>query len=363
MLVLATWTIMLFASDVTSRRDALLTTTHPPTKDRNKTTASAPSPHTSVHSEEKQDAIHETTRMKHTKKKLEFVVKRVFDTAIHFVYAAGMEHTGHHLWHQHIFPALDKHFNDKHFNGNLVSKTIIELEAHPPERATRLAAIHKEFKKIRRQRAMKLQTATPPHDSRGKTVEARAIDTWATASVVGVVSCSYPCQPPHFNPDVTITATAAEAAGVDLRIVLMTRNVSEIVYDLKRDRVCVLARSCRALRDQVAAMDPAFYRCAPYHDYSANLTYAHSDFYGTDLATFQSIIGAVYRPNKTPRTPVSAQVAEKYSPVCWPRLVACSNQLDRFCDAALARAVFAPPSSLPSRRGRRSRATTPRFRS
>ena len=35
---------------------------------------------------------------------------------------------------------------------------------------------------------------------------------WERRSIVGVTACSYPCETSHFDPDVRITASAAEAA-------------------------------------------------------------------------------------------------------------------------------------------------------
>ena len=80
-----------------------------------------------------------------------------------------------------------------------------------------------------------------------------------------LLSCSYPCQADHRTPDVAVLAEAAEAAGVDLSVLVSTRPVLEIVERHGgATNTCIYALACEELLRQLRELDPAFYRCFPY---------------------------------------------------------------------------------------------------
>ena len=75
--------------------------------------------------------------------------------------------------------------------------------------------------------------------------------------------CSWPCGGSG-TPDVHLVAKAAEAAGLDYRALLLLRNPAQTMYWWDVGRAAQLATECFRLREQLFALDPAFYTCLPY---------------------------------------------------------------------------------------------------
>ena len=87
---------------------------------------------------------------------------------------------------------------------------------------------------------------------------------------------------------------AAELAGADLRVMVMTRPIAEVLHSTSNGRVCLMERSCAALARQLEALDPAFYFCFPYGPESPQ---GAGDFLGTTDAALQDIVAAIYKPD------------------------------------------------------------------
>lgn len=260
------------------------------------------------------------------------VNKTVFSSTLRFVYAAGLEHTGHHLWHNGIFPFLDPEYGKGY--SNPVFKELIKHEKrHLNNTAVRIAELSERFQEYYAERTAHLDREI----ERNLSVQRSRNESLADDRVAGIMSCSYPCLGALIRPDVRISAAAAEAAGVDLRIILMTRSPRKIVHDAQAvyfvggrpvSRICVLNTACAALKLQISMLDPKFYLCLPYDEYTHSY-HGTGEFIGTDDATFKRIADLVYKPST--RKPISPQTAYSFSPVCWNQLVACTRRLNNMC--------------------------------
>ena len=94
------------------------------------------------------------------------------------------------------------------------------------------------------------------------------------------------------GPDVALLARTAEDAGVDLRIILLTRNSSQTLASTTRrgfhkysktsaelspiaTNAYVMIESARSLQRQLAQLDPAFYACISYDTAVHGLSLIH----------------------------------------------------------------------------------------
>ena len=109
------------------------------------------------------------------------------------IYVAGLEHTGHHLWHQGIWPRLGLRVRCARWTSLTVHRRSDVLknacEGHGVDEGN-------------------LSTALLQDERSG---------------VRFVKACSYPCAHAHRNPDVANLARVAEKVGVDARLVVTTR--------------------------------------------------------------------------------------------------------------------------------------------
>ena len=117
-----------------------------------------------------------------------------------FAYLVGLEHTGHHLWHRHLFPQL------KLGHGiNEVARVVLELE--DPH-----CIAEADAPKLAANESWDFRNGSAPHGvSRATRLRMirRAFEFYrpATRHVVGIQSCSYPCQADHRTPDVVVPGT------------------------------------------------------------------------------------------------------------------------------------------------------------
>ena len=263
------------------------------------------------------------------------VAKAAVDGRVRFAYPAGLEHTGHHLWQQNVFPVIDPFYGGQ----TALARAIIDMESpKPPPTASRVARLAKEFEKALKNRGELLASgAKPKRAGRWHRLEKQSVvgeltrryGVPADRAIVGLTACSYPCQPCRHDPDVRVTAEAAELAGADLRVMVMTRPVAEVLHSTSNGRVCLMERSCAALARQLEALDPAFYFCFPYGPESPQ---GAGDFLGTTDAALQDIVAAIYKPDDG-RIPVSDEVAGLVSPRCFASLTNCSARIDALCKA------------------------------
>jgi hypothetical protein len=151
-------------------------------------------------------------------------------------YVAGLEHTGHHLWHDGVFKQPGPWRN--------------AYDAYDVENGDRATTCADDAKLERALRADLART-------RGDVL-------------LHLPSCSYPCgtAPATWDPDLPWLAAATEAAGFDFRVIVATRRPRDIVRDpyngFTAERVSILTRSCRQLHAQLRRLDPRFLFCVPY---------------------------------------------------------------------------------------------------
>jgi len=184
---------------------------------------------------------------------------------VKLLFVAGMEHTGHKLWH-------GEDWFDVHREG-----LIQALRLPKAEQASKEA-----YLSIRRYGNgcagnVDAMTRSIASDAR----ELRRSDGGGSSSAMFLAGCSYPCDTnprQRGSPDVNLFARAAEAASVDFRALVLTRPASETVYDKLKDenagssgfrlpRLQALLRHCRVLRQQLESLDADFWACVPYHSY------------------------------------------------------------------------------------------------
>ena len=213
-------------------------------------------------------------------------------------YVAGLEHTGHHLWHEGVFkqPGPWRNAYDAYDVG---------------DRATTCA----DDAKL--ERALRADLARTQGDV-----------------LLHLPSCSYPCgtPPSTWDPDLPWLAAATEAAGFDFRVILATRRPRDIVRDpyngFTAERVSTLARSCQQLHAQLRRLDPRFLVCAPYPGAYANATKL-SKFLGVDV---RPAIAVSFRPSKRDDAGALAN-ASPAARAAFGLLEGCSRALDAVCSS------------------------------
>ena len=213
-------------------------------------------------------------------------------------YVAGLEHTGHHLWHDGVFkqPGPWRNAYDAYDVG---------------DRATTCADDAKLEKALREDLAR----------TQGDVL-------------LHLPSCSYPCgtAPATWDPDLPWLAAATEAAGFDFRVILATRRPRDIVRDpyngFTAGRIATLTRSCRRLEAQLRRLDPRFLFCAPYPAAYANATKL-SRFLGVDV---RPAVAASFRPSKRDDSGALAN-ASPAARAAFGLLEGCSRALDAVCSS------------------------------
>lgn len=221
----------------------------------------------------------------------------------HVAYVAGLEHTGHHLWHDGVFRQPGP-WHDAYYAS--------------------LAA-----------GAMRDKTKTCANDE----ALGRALrEDLACASddvLLHLPSCSYPCGSAGatWHPDLPWLAAATEVAGFDFRVILATRLPVNIVQDadngFTEGRILALARACRRLSGHLRRLDPRFLVCAPYPNAYSNTT-ALSRFLGVDV---KSAIATSFHESARDDAGALAQAGTR-ARAAFGRLESCSRELDAFCAVA-----------------------------
>ena len=213
-------------------------------------------------------------------------------------YVAGLEHTGHHLWHEGVFkqPGPWRNAYDAYDVGDR-PKTCSD--------------------DARLERALRADLARTQGDV-----------------LLHLPSCSYPCgtPPSTWDPDLPWLAAATEAAGFDFRVIVATRRPRDIVRDpyngFTAERIATLTRSCQRLEAQLRRLDPRFLVCAPYPAAYANATKL-SRFLGVDV---RPAIAATFRPSKRDDAGALAN-ASPAARAAFGLLEGCSRALDAVCSS------------------------------
>ena len=154
-----------------------------------------------------------------------------------------------------------------------------------------------------------------------------------------IKACSYPCEKPDKNPDVTFLAKMGEKEGVDVRVVVTTRAPADVVDVWTVERLTTLAGSCGRLYSQLLAIDPAFYLCVPYVGYGdPAIVRALADFLGVDV---ELAVRAAYREsarNDTHRLAAASTAVRRAFSI----LHECSVRLDALCGVPSSGHVVEP---------------------
>jgi len=272
--------------------------------------------------------------------------KRIFRPGGRLVFTAGLEHTGHHLWHEGIW----KHaVREGASVAGWTSLVVHRRSEHYRNRCERDAENERwasgggggAYAAIRGEMASALASDA---------IGAEGLGFGAFSGVRYLKSCSYPCENGGRNPDASFIARASEAAGVDARVLVMTRDPADVVDDWSLRRMYALVGSCERLEAQLAALDARFYACVPYHAYDdAGVVARVSAFLGVPLA---QAIAASYRLSRRDdrgvprRAPMAIRIA-------FSDLAACSSRLDAVCNGTATAPYPARASS--ARRDRRER--------
>lgn len=187
------------------------------------------------------------------------------------VYAVGLEHSGHHLWHDGIFPAVTTASSER------LSRALFLADESDPGAAW--APCPDPWSLDRPRLVSELKAAFEADRASAD----RAGGAWPKPRALR--GCSFPCLLAR-NPDVTLVAEAAEAARADLRIVVMVRDPLELVSSCSEGcgitpaRVSMYARACRVLQAQLRSLDPAFLTCFPYSRYPTVTRRQHARVFG-----------------------------------------------------------------------------------
>ena len=237
-------------------------------------------------------------------------------------YVAGLEHTGHHLWHEGVFKRPGPW-------RNAYDAYAVETGSPPP-----------------RHRRDFMPAATTTDDAVDATRHDCADDAKLAIALradlartqgdvlLHLPSCSYPCgtPPSTWDPDLPWLAAATEAAGFDFRVILATRRPRDIVRDpyngFTAERIATLTRSCQRLEAQLRRLDPRFLFCAPYPDAYANATNL-SKFLGVDV---RPAVAATFRPSKRDDSGALAN-ASPAARAAFGLLEGCSRALDAVCSS------------------------------
>lgn len=179
--------------------------------------------------------------------RLEPLHKMVHGSPQRFIVTIGVAHTGHHFW-SNVLPRITD-VNRWHLLGEFARAQVYHDGELPCLNATR------RVPELRDQFLIVNAFARDAKRVGDSPFELIAIEPFA----------SYPTGRRAQQPDVTVLAAAAEAAGSDLRMMLLTRPAEEAlpdpltVQDLEQWLI-----GCNRLSAQLMSIDPEFYLCFPY---------------------------------------------------------------------------------------------------
>ena len=225
------------------------------------------------------------------------VTKKVVSSNVRFVFFAGLEGTGHHFWQEllkrlsisHSADLSQELFNRQH--GSLFSST--------DERVREDLAEH----------VVELMSETQKNLSSVPGCNVVALNVGGTTYPSGMMSYPNFGGPDRLiqNPDMFTLAKLAEAAGIDLRIVLLTRHPaslvrSELARSYEKDlthAVRKVSMTMALLSEQLDLLDPAYVTCWTYEDPLARISHLLS-FMGLceeDPDQVRQIIKEIYQPS------------------------------------------------------------------
>ncbi|KAH8065744.1 protein serine/threonine phosphatase [Aureococcus anophagefferens] len=201
-------------------------------------------------------------------------VKKTVDAPARFLFIAGLEGSGHHSLSNMFAMCVRRRVLCRHdrelgqlLHGNRSHPTGIFVYGR--QAAADIAALRKRF-------FARLQHL---RDARGTAARRALLNVNADgATIPDAGMMSYPnFGPPDkmlHHPDMQTLATMAEAAGADLRVLVVLRGARETLVSTSVHRLgefppwpeeaAVLGNSAAALASELALVDPRFVVCAPF---------------------------------------------------------------------------------------------------
>ena len=202
-------------------------------------------------------------------------------------YVAGLEHTGHHLWHDGVFkqpgPWRNAYDDVRRRRPRHDLRRRREARKGPPRGPGAYAG---------RRPAAPPQLLLPVRDRPG--------DLGPGPALVGRGDGGRGLRLPRHFRDTAAGATSCAEAPTN---------------GFTAGRIATLTRSCRRLEAQLRRLDPRFLVCAPYPDAYANATKL-SRFLGVDV---RSAVAASFRPSKRDDAGALARVAGRAGGLRAPR--------------------------------------------
>lgn len=233
--------------------------------------------------------------------------------SVTFVYAVGLEHTGHHLWHGSasalgLYPSASKFLTS--ISSEYEIRQALRGRAPTPE----------DHEHYVRELARQFKVEDYTRRAAGRD------------AAVGIISCSYPCGKkgevgnPLRYPDPLSIATAANAAGVTLRLLVLLRPPVEIVSFFKLERISLLADACMRMQFHLErlSLEGTAIIYIPYHE-TINLAGEISDFLEVNLVKI-----ILQRFRLTTHQDLSLQKLQQsglHKSSAWQRLLSCSAVL------------------------------------
>lgn len=258
-------------------------------------------------------------------------LKSAFNTnATRYLVTVGMEHSGHHMWTA-VFPHLvDAGALRPHSSAGL--PVALKLRAlctrgasggacipNWQQRATQVANAFLTL-------PVPLRTPAPDHTRHTRLV---ALEPF----------CSYPCSRMVEYPDVVTLSRGADIAGVDLRLMVLTRPAHEIIYDTTSQRLDDLVDGCTRLVYQLSMLDTRFFFCFPYNlSALAGEIELGAAFLGCSPTALDTAIRRVFHPSDRS---LGAWAMLDQAPTAIRRkhsvLRQCTRTLDHLCTQARSR--------------------------
>lgn len=255
-----------------------------------------------------------------------------FGNQSRFWLVAGLEHTGHHLWHNGLFPRLASKNATKPLGKTFQAKKI---------KHERLQALLNTGWDCGNDERIIERTNATMQDMYTEMFEYENRVSTRLHNAATITFFSYPCFRwsklyEGMNPDLVSMAKAAEKARADLRILVLTRPAIEIMHQFNTDRAEVYAASCQELTAQLKALDPRFHFCFPYHEYRNMRTNSTALHAATDFLSgrsdekhfanhFAETVKETYRPRSNS---YSNKLLDRVDKIVWQDLEECIRELD-----------------------------------
>ena len=209
-----------------------------------------------------------------------------------FVYMAGLENTGHHLWHDSILPQVNVTISN-------ASQWILKAE---------LENYRDKDTKTEISNLLLAESKTP--------------------RTKAIISCSYPCYTTNINPNLNELIAILRPLNLSVKFVIMTRSpLYEVVRTFNINRIRHLSNACKALRRDLQSMRKHEFICLEYHR-SVQDAPRVSNFIGINIT---QTMHDKFRP--TNRQHASSQKIRHLNAThTWKTFHQCNNQILAICN-------------------------------